>query len=136
MKEFFKSLKISIVNYSKSDAPPTNVLHRVHKKNLDFCFLSISPSNLYQIQKVRSVLKSAHPEDFKTVLDFEFWPSRSWDIEVRTHQGSFPIFHFFAWIYKKLFSFSSFDHSSWLSKSQFDISHYFLKYFPHKSPNF
>ena len=47
------------------------------QKNLDFRFLSISPSNLHQIQKVRSVLKSARPEDFKTVLDFQFWPSRS-----------------------------------------------------------
>ena len=40
-------------------------------------FLSISPSNLYQIQKARSVLKSGHSQLFKTVLTFEFWPSRS-----------------------------------------------------------
>ena len=25
-------------------------------------------------------------EVFKTVLDFQFWPSRSWDIRVRTYQ--------------------------------------------------
>ena len=47
------------------------------QKNLPVCFSSISPSNFHQIQKVKSVLKSACPEDFKTVLDFEFWPSRS-----------------------------------------------------------
>ena len=35
------------------------------------CFLSISSSNLYEIQNLRSVLKSARPEDFKTVLDFQ-----------------------------------------------------------------
>ena len=40
------------------------------QKNSPVCFLSISPSNLHQIQKGRSVLKSAGPEDFKTVLDF------------------------------------------------------------------
>ena len=53
-------------------------------------------SNLHQIQKGRSVLKSACSEDFKTVLDFQFWPSRSLDIGVRTHQGSFSVFTFFA----------------------------------------
>ena len=37
-------------------------------------------------------MKSARSEDFKTVLDFQFWPSRSWDIGVRTHQGSFSVF--------------------------------------------
>ena len=64
-------------------------------------------------------MKSARPEDFKTVLDFQFWPSRSRDIGVRTHQGSFPIFHFFAWRYEKLSSFNSSDHSKGLSKPSF-----------------
>ena len=35
---------------------------------------------LDQIQKVRSVLKSAGSGDFKTVLTFDILPSRSWDI--------------------------------------------------------
>ena len=96
------------------------------QKNTTVCFLLISPSNLHQIQKGRSVLKSARSEDFKTVLDFQFWPSRSWDIGVRIQQGVISNFSIFAWIYKKLSSFSSFDLSSGLSKPQFDISHYFL----------
>ena len=70
--------------------------------------------------------------NFKTVLDLQFWPSRSLDIGVRTHQGSFSVFTFF----KKLYRLSRFDHSSGLSKPQINISYYFLKYFPHKSPNF
>ena len=36
-----------------------------------FSFLAITTSNLHQIQKVRSVLKSACSEDFKTVLTFD-----------------------------------------------------------------
>ena len=56
------------------------VIHRVHKKTRKFVFLPMSLLLLGQIQKVlRSVLKSAHSEDFKTVLTFDFWPSRSWD---------------------------------------------------------
>ena len=66
------------------------------QKKYTVCFLAITPSNLHQIQKGRSVLKSAPSEDFKTVLDFQFSPSRSWDIGVRTHQRSFSLFTFFA----------------------------------------
>ena len=77
-------------------------IHSVHKKKYPVCFLAITPSNLHQIQKGRSVLKSARSEDFKTVLDFQFWPSRSWDIGVRTHQGSFSVFTFFARNYTDL----------------------------------
>ena len=66
------------------------------QKNYTVCFMAITPSNLHQIQKGRSVLKSARSEDFKTVLDFQFWPSRSWDIGDRRHQGSFSFFSFFA----------------------------------------
>ena len=51
-------------------------LHHVHKK-VPSLFLSISPSNLHQIQKGRSVLKSARPEDFNTDLTFDIWTSRS-----------------------------------------------------------
>ena len=46
------------------------------RKFLFLLFLAISPSNHHQIQKGRSVLKTACPEDFKTVLDFQFWSSR------------------------------------------------------------
>ena len=47
------------------------------QKKYTVCFLAITRSNLQQIQKGRSVLKSARSEDFKTVLDFQFWQSRS-----------------------------------------------------------
>ena len=41
------------------------------QKNLTVCFLALSQLLLRQIQKVRSVLKSAGSEDFKTVLTFD-----------------------------------------------------------------
>ena len=44
---------------------------------LFFCFLTITTSNLHQIQKVRSVFKSAGSKDFKTVPTFDNWPSGS-----------------------------------------------------------
>ena len=47
------------------------------QKNLTVCFLAISQLLLGQIQKVRSVLKSACSDNFKTVLTFDIWPSRS-----------------------------------------------------------
>ena len=71
-----------------------NTKYRVSTKKVPSFFLAITPSNLHQILKGRSVLKSACSEDFKTVLNFQFWPSRSWDIGVRTHQGSFSVFTF------------------------------------------
>ena len=45
--------------------------------NFEILFLAITTSNLHQIQKVGSVLKSARSEDFKTDLTFDIWPSRS-----------------------------------------------------------
>ena len=73
-------------------------LYTMSQKNAtDGFWLIISPPNLLQMWKVRSVLKSAGSQDFRTVLDFQFWPGRSWDIEARTHQGSFS---FFTWIWK------------------------------------
>ena len=42
-------------------------------------FSSISPSNLGQIPKSGTVLKSAHSQLFKTVPDFEIWPTISWE---------------------------------------------------------
>ena len=100
-----------------------------NRKFLFLLFLAISSSNLHQIQKVRSVLKSARCQLFKTVLTFDFWPSRSWDIGARTYQGSFL---FFTWIWRRLFSFSICNHSSGLSKPQFDILYYFLWHCQHK----
>ena len=41
------------------------------KKNGPFCFSSIFPSNLVQISKSGTVLKSAHSQLSKTVPDFE-----------------------------------------------------------------
>ena len=103
------------------------------QKKYHFSILAITTSNLHQIQKGRSVLKSASSEDFKTDLTFDIWTSRSWKNWGQRHQGSFS---FFTWICKVLSSFSSCNHSSGLSKHQFDILLYFLWYFPHKWPNF
>ena len=38
---------------------------------LFFCFLTITTSNLHQIQEVRSVFKSEGSKDFKTVPTFD-----------------------------------------------------------------
>ena len=46
-------------------------------KNGRDSILAITTSNLHQIEKGRSVLKSAGSEDFKTDLTFDIWPSRS-----------------------------------------------------------
>ena len=40
---------------------------------------SFSPSNLGQIPKSRTVLKSARSQLSKTVPDFEIWPTISWE---------------------------------------------------------
>ena len=45
--------------------------------NFEILFLAITTSNLHQIQKVRTVLKSARSEDFKNVPTFDIWPSRN-----------------------------------------------------------
>ena len=47
------------------------------QKNSTIYFLAISQLLLGQIQKVRSVLKTTGYENFKTVLTFDVWPSRS-----------------------------------------------------------
>ena len=78
-------------------------------------------------------MKSSCSEDFKADLTFDIWPSRSWKNWGQRHQGSFS---FFTWICKVLSIFSSCNHSSGLSKHQFDILLYFLWYFPHKWPSF
>ena len=78
-------------------------------------------------------MKSAGSEDFKTVLDFDIWSSTSWDIKVRTHQGSFS---FFTWICKKLSNFISCNHCFGHSKPSFDILHYFIWYFHTNNPGF
>ena len=68
-KNYLKIMEGQIIEEIKSTGCP--------RKNFPVCFLAITTSNLHQIQKGRSVLKSAGPEDFKTDLDFQFWPSRS-----------------------------------------------------------
>ena len=56
----------------------TQHMTQVEMKFHDFMFpKKAAPSNLHQIPKVRSVLKSAGSDDFKTALDCEFWSSRS-----------------------------------------------------------
>ena len=47
------------------------------QKKLEVWFLAISQLLFGQIQKVRSVLKTTGSENFKTVLTFDIWPSRS-----------------------------------------------------------
>ena len=47
------------------------------QKKFPVCNLAITTSNFHQIQKVRSVLKTTGSENFKTVLTFDIWPSRS-----------------------------------------------------------
>ena len=76
-------------------------------------------------------MKSSEQADFKTDLTFDIWPSRSWENWGKRHQGSFS---FFTWKCKLSYSFSSFNHFSWLSKPQLDILHYILWYFLHKWP--
>ena len=57
-----------------SGLPDLNI-HRV-QKNWPFCFSSISRSNLGQISKSGTVLKSAHSQLSKTVPDFEIYKLR------------------------------------------------------------
>ena len=52
----------------------------------------ISPINLVQIPNPGTVLKSARPEDFKTVPECWNWPSFGWDI----------------WGFRQMVSFSKF----------------------------
>ena len=47
------------------------------QKNFVVWFLAISQLLIGQIQKVRSVLKNIGSENFKNVLTFNIWPSRS-----------------------------------------------------------
>ena len=51
--------------------------YTVSTKKLGSLFFAISQLLLGQIQKVRSVLKNAGSENFKTVFSFDIWPSRS-----------------------------------------------------------
>ena len=74
---------------SKSQFVSWLELHCVQKKTQQFVFLAIFQLLIGQIQKVRSVLKSACSEDIKTVLTFDIWVSRSWDIWGSRHQGSY-----------------------------------------------
>ena len=58
-------------------------------KNGPFFFPSISPSNLGQISKSGTVLKSAHSQLSKTVPDFEIWPTIRWENWDQRHQVCF-----------------------------------------------
>ena len=49
--------------------------------SVEIGFSSISPSNLGQISKSGTVLKSWERVDFKTVPDFEIWPRFDGEIE-------------------------------------------------------
>ena len=107
-----------------------NLHIHVKNENDPWCLLpQFSQLPIGQMSKVRSVLKSACSQLFKTALTFDFWQHGSWDIGAKTHQGSFL---FFTWIWRRLFSFSICNHSSGLSKPQFDILYYFLWYCQHK----
>ena len=76
--------KAKILKDSKSRGPHefdvfyliTVLIYTVSTKKFQVCILAITTSNLHQIQKVRSVLKTTGSENFKT---FEIWPSNSWD---------------------------------------------------------
>ena len=83
-KDIFKNIvkdkvKIAAFNYmtklqalhSKSINIKYSKLKGVTQNFLISCFLATTTSNIHQIQKVRSVLKSACSEDFKTVLTFD-----------------------------------------------------------------
>ena len=93
------------------------------QKKLEVWFLAISQLLFGQIQKVRSVLKTIDSENFKTVLTFDIWPSRSWENWGKRHHGSFS---FFTWICKKLSNFSSCNCCFGPSKPPLDILHYFF----------
>ena len=63
-----------------ADTHYRKTLHHIHQagitmkgdsQNFFFCFLTIAASYLHQIQKVRSVFKSAGSKDFKSVDTFD-----------------------------------------------------------------
>ena len=65
------------------------------QKNFTVCFLAISQLLLGQIQKVRSVLKTTGSKNFKTVLTFEIWPSRSfWIFKTQLDTLQYFLWHF------------------------------------------
>ena len=66
-------------------------IHCVHKKTWKFIFFAISQLLLGQIQKVRSVLKTACSEDFKTILSLLliFDLDEAEKIEVKDTKGHF-----------------------------------------------
>ena len=76
---FYDKYEDYIIYLGDVDADGYSQVKGVTQNFLIFRFLAITTSNLHQIQKVRSVLKSAGSEDFKTVLTFDIWPNRSWE---------------------------------------------------------
>ena len=71
--------------YGGVDAQPEKLdSYTVKSKSIHsvgFGFSLISPSNLGQISKSGTVLKSTRSQLFKTVPDFEIWPRFDGDIE-------------------------------------------------------
>ena len=80
--------RVSQRNFLFSDIDYTVSQKKRHKWFMSNISIKSSPNS-----KVRSVLKSAGSEIFKTVLDFEFLPSRSGDIGARTTPGVIFNFH-------------------------------------------
>ena len=90
--------KLTLMLSSSWDKRNTKIIHQQHfclfnsvVMHFSFSILAVATSNLHQIQKGRSVLKSTCSEDFKSNLIFDIWPSRSWKIDPRDH---FQFSHF------------------------------------------
>ena len=74
----------SIFFSRKGNGMSTELKYTVKSKSIhsvESGFSSISPSNLGQISKSGTVLKSWERVDFKTVPDFEIWPRFDGEIE-------------------------------------------------------
>ena len=62
--------------------------------SVEIRFSSISPSNLGQISKSGTVLKSWELADFKTVPDFDIWPRFDGEIEENPDPTEWIDFYF------------------------------------------
>ena len=74
-KKYEADVKESLIKFWLDHLAEDNTL--CPQKKSSVCILAITSSNLSKIQKVTTVLKSAFSQLFKTVLTFDFWPSRS-----------------------------------------------------------
>ena len=57
---------------------------------MDILFCSITPTNLGQLSKPGTDLKSAGPDVFKTPPTCLIWPSFGWDIWCKRHMIPHP----------------------------------------------